>query len=127
MLSPRPLAVVCLLSCSVFAAHADEPFRYPTGRLGNAEMRYINDLPVLTVGGSPQEIGTAVGALALKPGRRILPFTRELLKAEHSEGAWPLFVRVGKGMVTHFPADYRVEMNAIARSAGAEPGYGDCR
>jgi hypothetical protein len=120
MLPYRPLAVVCLLSCSFPAARADEPFHYPTARAGNAELKYIHDAPVLTVGGSPDEIGAAVGGLALKPSSRLLSFTRDLLKAEKAEETWPLFVRGGKGMVKSFPADYRVEMEAVARSAGAD-------
>jgi isopenicillin-N N-acyltransferase like protein len=121
MVSHRLLAVVCLMSCSLLAAHAAEPFRYPTGRAGNGEMKYINNLPVLTVGGSPEEIGAAVGLLALKPSSRLLSFPRELLKAENAEDSWPFFLRCGKGMVAHFPADYRTEMAALAHSAGADP------
>jgi isopenicillin-N N-acyltransferase-like protein len=120
MLSPRPLAVVCLLSCSLFTARAAEPYPYPPGRADNAEMKYINGLPVLTVSGTPKEMGAAVGALALKPSSRILSFPRELLKAGSSEDAWPLFVRLGKGMVKQFPADHREEMNALAQSASAD-------
>jgi isopenicillin-N N-acyltransferase like protein len=120
MVQYRPLAVVCLLSCSSLAVRAAEPFHYPTGRAGNAELRYIHDVPVLTVGGSPDEIGAGVGGLALKPSSRLLSFTRDLLKAGKADDAWPLFVRAGKGMVKSFPADYRVEMDAVARSAGAD-------
>jgi predicted choloylglycine hydrolase len=109
------------MSCSLLAARAAEPFRYPTGRVGNAEMKYINGLPVLTAGGSPEEIGAAVGRLALKPSSRLLTFPRELLKAENAEDSWPFFLRCGKGMVAHFPADYRTEMAAVAASAGADP------
>ncbi len=120
MATPRPFAVACLLFCPWLAFGADQPFRYPAGRAGNAELRYINDVPVLTVGGSPEEIGAGVGAVALKPSSRILSFPRQLLDAEKAGDAWPLFVRVGKGMVKQFPADYRVEMDAVARSAGAD-------
>ncbi len=104
------------------AIQAEEPFRYPAGKLPNgAELKYINDLPVLTVSGSPDEIGAAVGELALKPSARILSFPRELLQAEKIEATWPLFVRAGKGMLRHFPDDYRTEMDAISRAAGADP------
>lgn len=115
----RPLAVVLLLAGAALV-RGGEPFHYPTGRLGSsAEMRYINGLPVLTVAGSPEEIGAGVGALALKPSSRVLGYTRDLLKANDAEASWPLFVRSGEGMVRHFPADYRTEMNAIAKASGA--------
>ena len=122
MVLHRPLGAVLLVAAlGATATRAADPFRYPAGRLGaNAELKYINDLPVLTVAGEPEEIGAAVGRLALKPSARILGYTRDLLKADKVEATWPLFVRGGKGMVKHFPADYRTEMDAIAKGAGAD-------
>src|SRR5450755_2469737 len=122
---PNQLLAVALLPAFLFLipamAIANEPFHYPAGRLGpNAELKYINDLPVLAVAGAPDEIGAAVGVLALKPSSRILSYTHDLLKADKVEAAWPLFVRSGKGMVKHFPPDYRTEMDAVAKSSGAD-------
>ena len=120
MISHRPLAVA-LLALAPVLVHAEGPFRYPAGRLGtSAELKYIDDLPVLTVASDPEEIGAAVGALALKPSARILSYTRDLLKADKAEASWPLFVRSGQGMVKHFPAAYRTEMDAVAKSSGAD-------
>ncbi len=76
---------------------------------------------MLTVAGSPEQIGAAIGGLALKPDERILSYTRDLLKADRIELTWPLFVFGGKGMLKHFPTDYRTEMDAITRSSGADP------
>jgi predicted choloylglycine hydrolase len=125
MIRLRPLAAVLLASLLALvasAARADEPYRYPAGKLPNgAELKYINDVPVLTAAGGPDDIGAAVGGLALKPASRILSYTRDLLKASDSDESWPLFVGAGRGMLRHFPADHRKEMDAIARSSGADP------
>ncbi len=125
MLRQRRLAValfVFLPSLLAGPVRAAEPFRYPAGKLPDgAELKYVNGLPVLTVAGSPNEIGAAVGVLALKPDARILSYPRDLLKADRIDLAWPLFVFGGKGMLKHFPADYRTEMDAITRASGADP------
>ena len=124
MLRHRRLAVawLALFPLAAAPARAGEPFRYPAGKLpGGAELKYVNDLPVLTVSGSPEQIGAAIGGLALKPDERILSYTRDLLKADRIEMTWPLFVFGGKGMLKHFPADYRTEMDAITRASGADP------
>ena len=125
MLRSRPLAVALLASLPLSAAapiRAGEPFHYPAGKLpSGAELKYVNDLPVLTVSGDPDQIGAAVGGLALKPSSRILSYTRDLLKADKVELTWPLFVGAGKGMAKHFPADYHTEMDALAKAAGADP------
>ena len=39
-------------SCSA-RPRAAEPFRYPVGKLGDAELSYVNNVPVLTVAGTP--------------------------------------------------------------------------
>ena len=44
-----------------------EPFRYPEARFGKGELRYVNGLPVLTVAGTPEEMGEQVGKLAALP------------------------------------------------------------
>ena len=125
MLHRGPIAVAllpALLALTPAAARAGEPFRYPAGKLpSGAELKCINDLPVLTVGGDPDQIGEAVGTLGLKPSSRILSFTRELLRADKVEATWPLFVSGGKGMVKHFPPDYRKEMEVISKASGADP------
>ncbi len=60
---------VMLLILLVLApvATAGEPFRYPAAKHGKGELRYLNGLPVLTVEGSPEELGDQIGFLALKP------------------------------------------------------------
>src|SRR5947209_9491482 len=51
------LLVVGLVATS---AVADQPFRYPEARHGAGTLRYVHGIPVLTVGGTPEEkIGRA--------------------------------------------------------------------
>ena len=127
MLSRR-LAVALFALLASSPVRAGEPFHYPAGKSPNgAELKYVNGLPVLTVAGSPDEIGTAVGGLALKPDARILSYPRDLLRADGIELMWPVFLFGGKGMVKHFPADYRTEMDAITRGGRRRPRRDDRR
>src|SRR5262245_41767344 len=121
MLRLRPALVALTLLCAAALARADDPFRFPAAKLdGGSELKYVNDVPVLTVGGGPEDIGAAVGALALKPGARLLDYPRELLKLHRAEATWPLFARAGAGMLKQSPADYQKELDALARAAGAD-------
>jgi hypothetical protein len=75
-------------------------------------------VPVLAVGGTPQEVGRAVGRLALGPGRRIADYPDDLLR-EYRLG-WlrrPLLL-AGESMLRHFPQDYREELDATYDAAG---------
>jgi hypothetical protein len=121
-----PLSLV-LLSAGVAPADpgkppaAPAPFRFPTGKHGtSAELKIINHIPVLTVSGTPEEIGTAIGTLALKPGARVLDYPRDLLTFHRGKLLWGVFIRAGKRMFESFPDDCKKELNAIVKGAEAE-------
>ncbi len=118
----RSLSVFLLLVAGLlpFPARAAEPFRYPEGKCGKGELRYVNTVPVLTVEGTPDEIGRQVGTLAVRPATRLLAYPKDFLKAFGLELAWPLFVRAGKGLLKQFPADHLAEMEALVKAAGAD-------
>jgi hypothetical protein len=110
-----PLALLCLFPAAAWSA---EPFRFPEARDGTAELKYVNGIPVLTVGGTPEEMGRAAGALAVKPGARVLEYPRDLLRVLSIERVMDWFVKGGNGMFRQFPPEYRQELEAMAQAAG---------
>ena len=89
----RPLFSLALLCLFPAATQAAEPFRFPEARDGKAELKYVNGTPVLTVGGTPEEMGRAVGTLAVKPGARVLEYPRDLLRIFSAERVMDWFVK----------------------------------
>jgi hypothetical protein len=119
---PRWQTPILLLALGAFPlpARADKPFRFPEGSLGkNATLKYHGNLPVLTVSGTPEEIGTAVGKLALKPGSRVLGYPKAALEEFRLSLLWKRFVALGKEMVGRFPPEYQKELQAMRQAAGA--------
>src|SRR4051812_39599905 len=91
---------------------ADPPFRYPEGKCGTGELKYRNGLPVLTVAGTPEEIGSAVGALALNPGCRVARYPEDILRHFWIGYLYGTVLRAGQGMVEQFPPAHRAEFEA---------------
>ncbi|HLN31101.1 MAG TPA: C45 family peptidase [Gemmataceae bacterium] len=122
----RYLGFLALALCGLaFAsATAGEPFRFPEGKYGKGELKYRNGIPVLIVEGTPQEIGEQVGTLAVKPSHRVTTYPKEILAALTTpvvaKVLWPIVVREGHGLLANFPADYRVELEAIIKSSGQD-------
>jgi predicted choloylglycine hydrolase len=114
------LALLASLAAPAPARAAAAPFRFPAGRHGKAELKYVNGIPVLIVSGTPREIGSAVGALALKPARRVVSYPRGLLKALDLDRTWALFLNTGKAMFKQFPEPYQEELEAMVRAARVE-------
>ena len=61
--------VIQLVSINPLSA---APFRYPEAKHGKGELRYINQVPVLLVAGTPEEIGEQMGVLAIRPAAGLL-------------------------------------------------------
>lgn len=92
-------------------------FRYPEASHASALLRYRNDVPLLTVGGSPDEIGEAIGSLAVRPSPRMSGYPDDLLC--HFRARWmrPYLLWAGEKLVRNLDAEHRAELEAIARAA----------
>jgi len=106
-----PLALFLFPALAPAAGH----FRYPEGTHGPAELKYINGLPVLTVAGTPEEIGEQVGVLVGKPMERLASYPKAMLKLAGWEDQWSGLVRAGNSLLAQWPADHRKELDAIAK------------
>src|SRR5262245_33319235 len=119
----RSLYAAFLLIVITTRAWAADPFRYADGKQGKAELKYVNDLPVLIVSGTPEEIGEEIGTLAAKPASRLVQYPKEVLDGRSGIGMkflWPRIVKKGEAMVERFPAEYRKELDAMARASGLD-------
>ncbi|MGE3804321.1 MAG: hypothetical protein AB7K24_06580, partial [Gemmataceae bacterium] len=74
-----------------------DPFAPGQHAAGN--LRIIDGIPVLSVQGSPDEIGTQVGALTRTPLQRMITFPRRYLTHFGYGAAYPALVAMGSSMV----------------------------
>lgn len=96
---------------------AAEPRLYVEATHGEGELRYVNGLPVLTVAGTPEEIGGQVAALAAAPMDRLLHYPQRMFRAAGWNTAWPYLLRLSNSMEAHFPSSHRRELETIATRA----------
>lgn len=118
----RRTFLLCALGCFFIStnAPAGEPFKFPEGKHGTGELRYINKLPVLVVSGTPDEIGAAAGTLAVKPAGKALDYPKEVMEYFSAGAFWKAALAQGKAMAKRFPENYRTEMDALTRASGAD-------
>lgn len=95
-------------------------FRYPAGQHGGGELKFVNDIPVLIVAGSPEEIGQQIGVLAVRHAERFLHFPDQLLKARNLQFVRPQLVQVGKTLLEHSPEPYQRELKAMAAAGNVD-------
>ena len=115
------VACAWFIGVAIPSLKADPPFRFPEAQCPHGELKYASDVPILIVDGTAEEIGTAVGLLALKPGKRMAGYPVDVLREYYlSAMRWPLLY-MGRIMVQQFPHDYREEMQAMASAADVDP------
>jgi hypothetical protein len=102
------------------ATAADKPFRYPEGKHGKGTLKYIKGVPVLTVEGTPEEIGEQIGALTVKPVGGFEKLFKEFLKFQGAEKAWPFLVKACTTLYKRMPADHVKEIDALAKASGID-------
>jgi len=96
------------------------PFKFPEGKHGKGELKYINGVPVLTVEGTPEEIGEQVGKLAIKHARPLEAYVKNFVKHHNAGALWPLVVRSCEAMFKHMPEDHRKELEAMVKASGID-------
>jgi hypothetical protein len=118
-MSNRRAAVVAfaVLCCVAVRARGADVFRYPEATHGPAALRYVNELPVLTVVGSPQEMGEQLGALALKPATPLIERADEMLARYGWLQMKGLVLSVGNVLAPQIPPAHRQELDAAVTEA----------
>ncbi len=97
---------------------ADEPFRFKEAKHGKGELKFVNGVPVLSVAGTPEEIGEQMGVLGVKPAAQAIDVFKGVLKQQGLELLMPLLVRFGEAQIAKYPDPYRREFEALVKASG---------
>ena len=117
----RWLLTILLLAAAAPAVAA-EGIRYREGRSGKGELKYVNDLPVLVLEGTPEEMGRQQAALVAETAKGLMSYPQDLLGQIGLRGQWPDFVKKGMALVPHFPPRHLAELDAFAEATGFDRG-----
>jgi isopenicillin-N N-acyltransferase like protein len=109
-------ALLALLSAS--AAVAAEPRAFTERRSGGGELKYINDLPVLTVSGTPEEMGRQSAALTGEVVKKLVGYPEALLR-QRSKPKAP-YVAMCKKLAPQLSAAHREELLAALDQLGVD-------
>jgi isopenicillin-N N-acyltransferase like protein len=114
MMRAMSLLFVVLLSASV---RADNPDSFPAAKHKAGELRYIENVPVLTLRGKPAEMGEQFGILAIRNAPNLTALHQQFLKDSGQEPLYPYIVKLAKELKSGFPKHHLEEMEAAAMAA----------
>jgi hypothetical protein len=134
-----------LLIPTVGEAQGAEPFHYKAGKHGNGELKYIDDIPVLILQGTPKEMGEQTGVLVVRQVKPLFNFPRDYFLGECTNeilrtnpkwtkqdavfkleiaaaelALWPLVQKKAASLEDNFPEAHRAELKALADAVGKD-------
>jgi hypothetical protein len=116
-LRPRLLLAALLVVWLPVRAAAEAPFRYPEGQHGQGRLQYVGPIPVLTIQGTPKELGEQLGRLALRPASQ-LPRAADQLVAQYGwQAIYSLVMKSGNVLLPRFSQDHLEELDAAAEAS----------
>src|SRR5262245_33954248 len=112
-------AIALSAFCAPSLSAEEKPFRFPEGKHAKGALKYVNDVPVLMVQGTPEEMGEQFGTLAVKP-IDLDKLLQSVLKTGGLSTLKPLLFSVSRKMYDAFPLDHAKELEAVVKSAKAD-------
>lgn len=106
------IALVAFAPC----LRAQTPRTFPDGKHKGGEMKHVHGVAVLTVRGTPQEIGEQYGVLAIKNAPDLDGLLREFLKDTKTEDAFDGIKLLAGTLKKNLPPDHLTELNAAAEA-----------
>ncbi len=114
------IALLALALTSTSSARSDDAFLFSEGQHQQGELRYVNGLPVMTLQGTPEEMGRQHAALLFKSVKGLVDEPKRILREHGVELAWPLVVAVAQQAMKNIPVDHRRELDAAVEASGVE-------
>lgn len=114
-----PVLFIVLTSLAPLSAQpAAKPiFKYAEAKHGPADLKYHGKVPVLTVAGSPEEIGEQIGVLQADVVKDIQKLIGGYVKFRGWQDTFPWILKTGSLLEYNFPADHRREFAAAMKKA----------
>lgn len=112
-----PLAPVFLLLL-VGPLLAQPKFEFKETKSGGGQLKYIDGIPVVTVGGKPAEIGEQLADLVVKNTSNPVDVLEQFLADVKLKGTLPILKLQASRLKGNIPADHLAEMEAMAKKSG---------
>ena len=98
------------------------PFRYTEATHGDGSLKYVGDIPVFTLQGTPEQIGEQTAVLAKEVLPPLLETPKRIIQqfGLNYDLLRPIATAAATSMIGHSPERFRKEMDALAKNTSAD-------
>jgi len=115
------LLSMALLALGLSAGLArGEPGRFPEKQVDGASLAYVNEVPVLTIQGSPKEMGSQLASLVGPATEKLMDYPRQTFARNGNKDTWARLIEAARALWPNIPARHREEINTVVRLAGVD-------
>lgn len=115
----RVTLTVLLLAAPASAA---EPKSFPAATHGKGELKYVENVPVLILKGTPAEMGEQYGKLAVANAPDLDGLHKRFLRDSGQERRYPIILTLASKLKANFPPHVAAEVEAAAKASGRNEG-----
>ena len=90
---------------------------FKEGVQAGGELRYVGNVPVLFLQGTPEDIGRQQGLLLAEATRPLVDIPKDFVRETGIQAPWPAIVLLSKAGLQRAPEQYRRELEAAAQAA----------
>jgi isopenicillin-N N-acyltransferase-like protein len=119
-ISLNPIAwriALCIAILFASQVQAAEPSRYTPAEYKTGKLQFIEGIPVVTISGTPEEMGEQLGVLCKTPLQNLLSKKDEIAHGLGLQQAPNILVKSSRLAVGSFPENQRRELTALAKTA----------
>lgn len=117
--------LACLAVLIAATAFADEPRAFSEGRADGGELKYINDVPVLIVTGSPEEMGRQAATLTRDVVHKISAYPEKLIQQRGDlKERMPKCLEMCKSLWQQMSPDHQAELKTAGEVLGVDRDLG---
>jgi predicted choloylglycine hydrolase len=120
----RFFGILALTLVAASLASAAEPRAFQEAFFKKGELKYINDIPVLIVAGTPEEMGHQKAVLTADVMKTIAEYPQRLLERASHKDRSAKYLEMSKAIANQLPESHREEMRSFAEHSGVDRNIG---
>ena len=106
------------LAAPLSMVEAAEKLPFQEGRFEKGELKYVHHLPVLSVEGTPEEMGRQEAALTGSLVKVLAPYPQQLMVISGRGQQWGKCVETARSLMSHATRAHRDELQSFAAKSG---------
>jgi hypothetical protein len=118
LIHPRWSCFLLVLLAPLSLLQAAEERAFSEGRFEKGELKYVNHLPVLSVQGTPEEMGRQEAALTGAVVKVLASYPQQLMVLSGRGQQWGKCLETARTLMSHAPQAYRDELQSFAAKSG---------